>query len=158
MLPTAVRLGGITAATSVVDVLDHHCAIGCSIALPQFVSVSSVVGSEIDGVANNCEGLGITAATSVVDVLDHHCARGCSIALPQFASVGSVVGSRNRGWCQRLSLMDRSNRSRSMPSAVPDVDVLDHHRTRGCSVTLPQFKSVSPIIGSHKESVANSDQ
>ena len=39
---------------------------------PQFLSVGSVVGLEIEGVANGCEGGGITAATSADDVLDHH--------------------------------------------------------------------------------------
>ena len=39
---------------------------------PQFVSVGSVVGFEIEGVANGCERGGRTAATSAVDILDHH--------------------------------------------------------------------------------------
>ena len=86
------KVVGITGATSISDVLDQHCAIGCSVALPQFHSVVSVVGLEIEGVANGCEELANTGATSAVDVLDHHCAICCSIALPQFGSVGSVTG------------------------------------------------------------------
>ena len=45
---------------------------GYCLTLPQFVSVSSIVGCEIEGVANNCEEAGRTAATSAVDILDHH--------------------------------------------------------------------------------------
>ena len=81
----------VTGTRSAVNILNHHCPIGCTVALPQFGSVGSVVGLEIDGGANGCEVGGITAVTSVVDVLDHHRAIGCSIALPQFVSVGSVV-------------------------------------------------------------------
>ena len=66
------EVDGRTATTSAVDVLDHYSAIGCSIALPQFASVGSVVGSEIEGVTNSCEAAGRTAATPAVDVLDHH--------------------------------------------------------------------------------------
>ena len=80
-----------TAATSAVDVLDHHRAIGCSVALPQFVSVDSVACLEIEGATNSCEFGGITVATSAVDVLDHYGAIGCSVTLPQFDSVGWVV-------------------------------------------------------------------
>ena len=40
--------------------------------LPQFGSIGSVVGSEIEGVANGCELVERTAATSTEDILDHH--------------------------------------------------------------------------------------
>ena len=79
-------------ATSAVDILDHHRARGGSITLPQFGSVDSVVGSEIERVPKGCEVVGRTIATSAVDILDHHRTRGGTIALPQFASVGSVFG------------------------------------------------------------------
>ena len=39
---------------------------------PQFFSVGSVVGHEIEGVTNGCELVRVTAATSVSDILDHH--------------------------------------------------------------------------------------
>ena len=39
---------------------------------PQFLSVGSVVGYEIEGVANGYRAVGRTAATSAVDILDHH--------------------------------------------------------------------------------------
>ena len=71
--------------------------ISIEVICPQFHSVVSVVGLEIEGVANGCEIGGITAVASTPDVLDHHCAVGCSIALPQFVSVGSVVGSEIEG-------------------------------------------------------------
>ena len=38
------EFAGSTAVTSAVDILDHHRAIGCSIALPQFVSGGCVGG------------------------------------------------------------------------------------------------------------------
>ena len=34
---------------------------------PQFFSIGSVVGFEIEGVANGCEFVGITSVTSAVD-------------------------------------------------------------------------------------------
>ena len=40
-------------------------------ALPQFGSVISVVGIEIEGVTNGCEGGEIATATSASDILDH---------------------------------------------------------------------------------------
>ena len=47
---------------------------GAGAALPQFVSAGSVVGCEIEGVADGCDRVGRTAATAAVDVLDPHCA------------------------------------------------------------------------------------
>ena len=38
---------------------------------PQFVSIVSVVGCEIEGATKGCEVGGVTAATSAVDILDH---------------------------------------------------------------------------------------
>ena len=87
----------------------------------QFVSVGSIVGLEIEGVANGCEVVGITAATSAVDVLDHHCANGCSIALPQFVSVGSVVGLEIEGVANGCEVV-------GITAATSAVDILDHHR------------------------------
>ena len=89
--------------------------------LPQFVSVGSVVGYEIEGVANGCEVVGRTAATSAVDARDHHRAIGSSIALPQFVSVGSVVGFEIEGvanGCEGVGIT----------AATSAVDILDHHR------------------------------
>ena len=88
---------------------------------PQFVSVGSVVGFEIEGVANGCERGGRTAATSAVDILDHHRARSRSIALPQFVSVGSVVGFEIEGVTNGCERVDGT-------AATSAVDILDHHR------------------------------
>ena len=38
----------------------------------QFLSVGSIGGAEIEGVAKGCEGVGRTAASSTVYVHDHH--------------------------------------------------------------------------------------
>ena len=38
---------------------------------PQFISVGSGSGLEIEGAADGCEVDGRTAATSIVDILDH---------------------------------------------------------------------------------------
>ena len=89
--------------------------------LPQFSSVGSVVGCEIEGVANGCEVVGRTAATSAVDVLDHHRAIGSSIALPQFVSVGSVVGCEIEGVANGCKVGERT-------AATSADDILDHHR------------------------------
>ena len=42
-------------SSSAVDILYHHRAGGGPIALPQFVSVGSIVGREKEGVANGCK-------------------------------------------------------------------------------------------------------
>ena len=68
----------------------------------EFYSCVSVVGREIEGIANDCKVVGITGATSISDVLDQHRARGCSVALPQFHSVGIRRRLGNRECCQRL--------------------------------------------------------
>ena len=89
--------------------------------LPQFVSIDSVVGSEIEGVANGCEVVGRTAATAASDILDHHRAIGSSIALPQFISVGSVVGSEIEG-------VTNGCEGGGITATTSADDVLDHHR------------------------------
>ena len=61
-----------TAATSAVDILDHHRARGGSIALPQFGSMDSVISWEIESVAHYGEIRDRTAATSAVDILDDY--------------------------------------------------------------------------------------
>ena len=38
----------------------------------QFITIDSVIGYEIESVANSCVGIGRTAATSALDVLDHY--------------------------------------------------------------------------------------
>ena len=111
---------GRTAVTSTADVLDHHCAVGCSIALPQFPSVGSVVGSEIEGVADGCEvGIRINKGERSAGA-DHHCAIGCSIALPQHVEEGSVGGFEIEGVANGFEIV-------RITVATSAVDV-HHHR------------------------------
>jgi len=122
------------------DVLDHHCARGGAVALPQFVSVDAVGGSEVERRAHGGEFRGVTAAGSTSDVLDQHRARGGAVALPQFDSVTAVGGFE----------VERRAYGGEMPGPTaggPTVDVLDHHCALGGSVAPPQFDSVTAVVG-----------
>ena len=106
------------------------------------------------GVANEFEKSGNTAVTSAVNILDHHRAGGGPIALPQFNSVGSVVSHEID--CVICAITICVNRCYQINTTVAtsSVDIFDHHRTCGCSISLPQFFSVGPVISSEDKSVS----
>ena len=117
---------GTFIGASAADVLDHHRAGGGSIALPQFLSVGSVIGYEIDRITDGKEGGRIATIAPAPDILDHHRAGGRPIALPQFGSVGSVIGSEIDRVSDRCKEWAITSEVETAATSAPDI--LDHHR------------------------------
>ena len=140
------------------ELLDHHCAILGSIALPQILGCSSRVsssGKEIQSFAYHIEvaDIGIVGPPSVaswIDVLDQHGAILGSIALPQLSAVDSIVCSEKQGVANdRLVL-----RTHTHYSSASVNDVLDQHGAILGSIALPQLSAVDSIVGGQVEGIA----
>ena len=115
---------------AIVDILDHHRAIGGSIGLPQLLPVGAVVCCEEDGVSDHCEGLGPPLLAG--SVRDLHRAIGGPVALPDIPVVGAA-GHEVEG------VADGSHVFAATVSIGALDDVLDHHRAGGGPVAPPQI-------------------
>ena len=103
------------------DVLDHHCTSGRTVALPELGTIGSVSGFEKEGVADGSEvGMFRKAVRAGMNILDHHRTRGRTVALPELVSIGSVVGYEIEDATDGCEV-----ERRTITSAV---DVLNHGR------------------------------
>ena len=107
--------------------------------------MDSVVGLEVDGVANVADysptiSQGNAGKISAVDVLDSNSSKCSSIALPQFFSCGSVAGKEIEG-------VANGRDGGRVTAVISTVDVLEHDGAIGCSIALPQFATMDSIVG-----------